>query len=74
LLSWPDAVITACCSVAFVSGRRPNFHAFVFPMLLLHLDLFATLLGEAQLAPRGRIAVLLWAGSALDFALVGKCR
>jgi hypothetical protein len=29
---------------------------------------------EAQLAPRGRIAVLLWAGTASDFALVGKCR
>jgi len=59
LLTWPDAVITALLLCCFVSGLRPDFHAFAFPMLVLRLDLFATLLGEAQLAPRGRIAVLL---------------
>ena len=69
--AWPDAVMTACC---FVSALRPNFHAFLM-LLLLHLGLFATLLGEAQLCDarsiRGFCFELVLC---LSFALVGMCR
>jgi hypothetical protein len=66
--------MTACCACCLFQDFGLTSMLFVFLLLLLlHLGLFATLLGEAQLAPRVQLVdafcfeqfqrlVLLWSG------------